>query len=122
MSISLNEIVDATNVERRNGKLHNYINEVEVDPDKVVYPNASLKLKRARKCYCFTGLHNECPPMRPLVRVIKASNGISVTNEDMVKFFESGSGKTFTSACNHAYMEHLFPTGKPHEYEAYFGS
>ena len=127
MNAFLNEIVNTTNIERSNGKLYNYMVEnpstdFEVDPNKVVYPNASLKLARKRKCYCYTGLHNEYPPKRSLVRVIKASNGTSVTNEDMVKFFESDSGKKFTSACNHAYMEDLFPTGKPHEYEAYFGS
>ena len=57
-----------------------------------------------------------CPSQHPNLPTI------SVTIEDMVKFFESGSGKTFTSVCNHAYVEDLFPTGKPHEYEAYFGS
>ena len=56
-----------------------------MDPNKVVYPNATLKLKRTRKCYGYTGLKKEYPPRKSLVRVIKAFNGIAITVEDMAQ-------------------------------------
>lgn len=115
-------VVMTHNIERIDGKMYDYVDEVEVDPDKVVYPRATLKLKRTRKCYCYTGLYNEYPKKRALVCVIKASNGKAITAEDMVSFFESNVGKKFTSSCNHAYLEDLLPTGKADEYLARFGS
>ena len=119
---NLNDIVTSSHIERKGGGLYNYIDEVEVDPSKVVYANDKLKLKRTRACYCYTGFNNEFKKKKDLSCVIKASDGKRITNEDMVAFFESDSGKKFTSSCNHAYLEVLFPTGKAHEYDTFFGS